>query len=580
VTDTVIYPQMHTFTIHLTAPPVEGLYPTEWRMVHENVEWFGDTVRRLVEVDATCPLLSGGAYSCEASIREHTGVPVRNVEVVLDAYAVAPDEPRRLAGHAASYTDDQGLASVELETAEPIQQLVCEAVGVNSTPPPTKSATDPVAVPDGTTLSLDLTTLPDAANRVQFEGLNFGKATARLYQSGPYDKPVVVPSPFDGAEQTPARRTEAMFYRLFDPIMPKLYDAGFDVWLVKTKTGQNIHEQAAEFAQAIDYAAWRAGPNAKAIVLGYSLGGVTARLATARFEDDAQWREELRLRDELPVSLVAFGDAPLLGAHINLCLQDGLWEIGRKQEALPGNGFAPEDANLNSCAAQQLLRQSASGLSRARVQSETKNWERFWQTGDPLYFYPRGVCDRRGSAPRLRTPDPGDTVPACVCEEGPAVFETGIGGWPTGPRIIAFSDGHSGPMMCYGDGQDENRDGVPCCHIPAGGPKPYEIQLGDLLYTVKIPLEPDPPPCVARAEDLQGGSRLGGDSTEVRGVLGILFKGGVEQHMTGVFIPHFSALPAGAPFEETQDNTLQGVHGKGYDELIDWVVDQMKQVSE
>src|SRR5450432_3962646 len=94
-----------------------------------------------------------------------------------------------------------------------------------------------------------------------------------------------------------------------------------------TKSGQNIHEQAAEFAQVVQYAASRS-PNGKVIIAAYSLGGVTARLATARWEADPAWRAALGLSDTLPVSLIIFGDAPLEGARVSEDLQYWIWNFG------------------------------------------------------------------------------------------------------------------------------------------------------------------------------------------------------------------------------------------------------------
>jgi hypothetical protein len=113
----------------------------------------------------------------------------------------------------------------------------------------------------------------DLDSRVVFAGLKDGAAVARLYQSGSYDRPVVIPAPFDPRERTRECFTEEHVYELFETLMVDLFKEGFDVWIVRTKTGQNIHEQAAEFAQVVDYAALRAGPDAKVIVVGFSLGG-------------------------------------------------------------------------------------------------------------------------------------------------------------------------------------------------------------------------------------------------------------------------------------------------------------------
>jgi PKD repeat protein len=564
--------ETHTFTFTLTAPPVAGLYVSDWQMVHEGVAWFGEATTHLISVSNDCTTPIGQfSYSCNASVQNASGFPVPDVEVTLDAYVVEPDAPPRAVSHGVGQTDRSGRASITVTSAGPIQQLVCEAHGIRTTTPRSVFATDPVMVPDKTVLALNLTTVPDFVDRATFVGLKHGTAVGRLYQSGPYDKPVVIPSPFDAKEQTGERRTEATFYQLFEPFIVLLNSFGFDVWLIKTQTGQNIHEQAAEFAQAIDFAAKRVGPEAKVIVAGYSLGGVAARLSTARYEADAEWRAALGVRDALPVNLIIFGDAPLAGAHINLCLQEGIWEL--PGERLPS---AAAESNLNTCGAQQLLQTSVSGLGG--VQSHSTNWQSFYERGEPVYLIPSGVCDRQGIAPNRRTPDPDDGVAACVCDPGPALFSVNGDGFAHGPGIIAFSDGNAGPMMCYGDARDEGRDGVRVCKPDPSVPTPFEVRLGDVMYKVRLPAAPDPPLCRAQPEDIEGGSRLSGDITKVVRKY-LFFAGGVEQYINGTFIPHRSALPPGAPFFDTRDNSFQGVHGTGYDDIIRWVLQRMVEAS-
>ncbi|MBI4580127.1 MAG: glycoside hydrolase family 9 protein [Planctomycetes bacterium] len=47
---TVAPGQQYTFTFTMTAPATTGSYTTDWRMVHEYVNWFGDTLARQVQV--------------------------------------------------------------------------------------------------------------------------------------------------------------------------------------------------------------------------------------------------------------------------------------------------------------------------------------------------------------------------------------------------------------------------------------------------------------------------------------------------------------------------------------------------
>lgn len=45
------------FEFDLTAPEIEGIYTTDWQMVHENVQWFGETLTG--DITVTCPQPSG-----------------------------------------------------------------------------------------------------------------------------------------------------------------------------------------------------------------------------------------------------------------------------------------------------------------------------------------------------------------------------------------------------------------------------------------------------------------------------------------------------------------------------------------
>lgn len=48
--DVVAPGDLHTFAFELVAPAVAGSYTTDWRMVHEGVQWFGETASQQVEV--------------------------------------------------------------------------------------------------------------------------------------------------------------------------------------------------------------------------------------------------------------------------------------------------------------------------------------------------------------------------------------------------------------------------------------------------------------------------------------------------------------------------------------------------
>lgn len=52
--DTCIPPGgQHTFQLELAAPDMAGVYTSDWRMVQDDVEWFGDTLAR--DIAVVCP---------------------------------------------------------------------------------------------------------------------------------------------------------------------------------------------------------------------------------------------------------------------------------------------------------------------------------------------------------------------------------------------------------------------------------------------------------------------------------------------------------------------------------------------
>ena len=567
--EVVLRPHSMTFRFTLRAPDVEGTYPSAWQMRHNPPgrppHFFGDVAREDIQVSRACgdtePTRS---YGCEVTVRDEVGAPVAGAEASLEAFHIPVGQTPLRVGVSRERTDLEGRATLSVSPTAPIQSLFCGVAGIDTTGEPHVSVSDPVEVPPGTRLRLDLTVVDRVPARVRFGGLKAGEAVARLYQSGPYDRPVVIPTPFDPKEQTVEAFTEEKLYARFGPFVEPLYELGYDVWLVKTKSGQNIHEQAAEFAQAVQYAASRLGPGGKVIIAAYSLGGVTARLATSRWDDpeEGAWRTALGLPEALPVSLLVFGDAPLEGAQINVCLQRAIWDdLGRAHEG-----------NLNSCAAQQLLRESYSGFPDQTNFRE--NFENHNLRGREVVFSgAAGVCDHFGRAPHF-----------CHCDAGPAVFllnrGTGFASVPT----IAFADGTAGTITCYGDDRDLNFAGNPVC----AGPGPRETRPGDDLYKIRVPLGGDHI-CKASPTDTEGGSRLSVNPTEVKCFLPTPYDwpflpaphicGGVEQLATAVFIPYSSALPWRGPFLKTREQGFHGVHAKGYRDLACWSIEEMNRVS-
>ena len=113
-------------------------------------------------------------------------------------------------------------------------------------------------VPRGTVVELRPILAPPPDDKISVPGLKdggaHGRAEARLYLAGTgsYDKVVLIPQGMDFNEQNPELRlTPDQLWFQFDQFLTGLYQYGYSVWLFRPyKTGENIHEQAAEFAGA------------------------------------------------------------------------------------------------------------------------------------------------------------------------------------------------------------------------------------------------------------------------------------------------------------------------------------------
>src|SRR5262245_32692101 len=273
---------------------------------------------------------------------------------------------------------------------------------------------------------------PDATHTL--EGLEPGAGRMDLYQSGAYDKVLLIAEQFDQREHDALKnRDRRRFWKQLSPLLRSLFDKGWDVWLVQPNdTGESLHEQAAEFAQAIAVARARAvrpvclAPNVG--VLGFNTGGLVARIATARWEADPAWRAQLQLPDALPVHFVATFDAPHYGMHLNLDMQKSLWKNKSAQEI-------HSETNLDSCAASQVLRVRYDPSSKLRM-----------TTRDFLAFFVDGTETRFHS----KTDDKDH-----VCAAGPAVATLnaarGVPGWPSTPIRVGFAQSAADDLhKCFG----------------------------------------------------------------------------------------------------------------------------------
>jgi hypothetical protein len=371
-------------------------------------------------------------------------------------------------------------------------------------------------------------------------------ATMDLYLSadGVYDRVVVLAEPFNSAEKRDGPRTAAQMWLEYNgnprhlggfdkATLKTFYDRGFDVWVVRQwRTGDNLHEQAAEFAQAIQYAVdYRyngRGPDGGMVAtMGWSLGGLVNRVATARWSWDANWRAALGLQPTVPVRLVIVGEAPLRGAQLNRDLQFRVWE---------NDGAA--DANLDTCAAQQMLQKAVhevcgfiGSIYRCGLGHDNVGWNAFYDQGTGFSFRDRF----RG----LHS-----------CEAGPPVLTQGPNhdGWPPGIKRIAASQGtRTESNRCYGDatGNDLNGDYRDVCPerdawVPQPGDEWANLRVATSLGSKTIRV-------YFGSEDLEAGGRHDSIFTvHAKGWAGpfnsIHWSADSHQFASGTFIPLRSAL--------------------------------------
>jgi len=252
-----------------------------------------------------------------------------------------------------------------------------------------------------------------------------------------YDKPIVVPQEFDIGEVQRGQLPINNYFGPRAPILQPMLDQGYDLWIVMPDaTGTDIFDQAAGFAQGVQMASNYLGYDERVAVLGFSLGGIVARISLAYWEDSASWRSSLGLATaSAPVRKVLFLDAPLEGANVSRKLQ----------KVLVDKDLAA-DNNLTSCAAQQLLVESEIAFPEYHA-----NWERFFVTG--------GTLQRRLMY----------NIPAPICDGPPVpVFSINGDGWPHDPEIdiVLVSFGNSADTVgCYGpgDSRDVNSLGERVC---------------------------------------------------------------------------------------------------------------------
>jgi len=564
-----------------------GSFTAAFQMTNLFDSPFGETRYHLVRVADSCDLSQpkAGDYTCTVTVATPEGRPIQGVETRLTGRRFEDLRDPAAEVFDRAVTDARGIAYLALDRVPgaPFQTVRCAAPNFVANEPNSKTESHPIEVPIGTHIDLNLTasSTDQRSQRLVAGGLKPGNAVARLYQSGAYDKVIVIPAPFTGDEQQDGGGwTHDKLFRRFETFMVAASKFDYDIWLITTTTGQNIHEQAAETAQIIDAAAKRLGPDGTINVLGYSLGGIGARLTTARYQADPDWRIRLGVRPNLPVRTIGFGDAPLLGANVPRGLQDLIWTNATIGDF--GKGFA--EANLNSCGAQQLLLDS--------YPTGAGNHEKFWLTGSELRFPDRGklAAGRGGVCDRVEGNE-------CICEADSPVLSINGDGWAHGIPLYSFSDGYNGPNECYGDQKDVpfGANGRPACAlenlasklctVPPGEPFPPSWCPYPSAFTYPFaPPTTFPFPMFSWSAPLSGGVLYPNPSLDLApgSRHSILEKtkfgfGITTQFYSPTFIPLWSALPAGAPFADTHTNDFQAIHGVGVESNIEWILTRLEQ---
>ncbi|WP_224243346.1 Ig-like domain-containing protein [Hyalangium gracile] len=513
--------------------------------------------------------------TCNYTVVDGYGRPMSGVTVTAELVSLELLEVERATGS----TDASGYVSVTVgaEGAASDWLLRCEA---GSGPPDTKAIGDTrklSQVESVLTNTVIYAPAPNASYPVCGEVSGCG--ILRLYLSGAYDKPIVVAEPFNSDEPLYGPRSAGSLWAQYNghpshlgswsnTILNRMYQQGYDVWLFQPyQTGQNVHEQAAEFAQAIHRAHTHDGAARPVTVMGFSLGGLVSRVATARWTSDTAWRTRLGIPSSaLPVNLIVAGDAPLRGAQVTNELQRSMWREKKEKEK-----------NFNTCAVEQMLQRSCrlkpTGPVTTDLECNDAHWDAFFNKGTAFTYY-----DREPVEPTAHT-----------CAAGPAVLMLGDGtGWPAGVKRIAWTQGtlDTGTGQCYGDYRDLNGDVEDLC--PDRGADTFGYGFNWL--NIDINAYPDKAHYLERfcgtsvcADDLEPGSKHDSVFTGVAGSY-LIWQGVFDQHShAGTFIPSRSALDRACPtcaipFDDYWHHSYNAAHraisqqpGRYGKSVVDWL---------
>jgi hypothetical protein len=408
-----------------------------------------------------------------------------------------------------------------------------------------------------------------------------GGGIADLYQSGGYDKPIVVAQPFNSAETTkPFTWSDVWIQYNGDPrllaggMLKRLYDQGYDVWLVRPPhTGDDLSHQSADYAQAVQNASTYQSYNDRVAAAGYSLGGLVVRIAMAKWSSYG-------FGSPPPVNLIATLDAPLRGALVSNDLQHALWNASDPSSP---NSQRAHDHNMDSCSAQQMLENACHKIIGCDycLECDDNGWYQTFYGGSSFtYCTPsQGYCN-----PAYPGFPAGAGLKTC---SGVGLLNLPNGGWPAGIRKIAASIGKFGERtgVCYGDSRDKTGTGVDGCPTVDAATFDLGTEWGYIDITLstnrifkyrRLNSSSD-----SRREhwcdELTPGSRQPGSVEDVyTNPFGFKLADGHQLLHMGTFIPLYSALDrdpvSGAiPFDEYWTNSYSSFHDALTEELGTWV---------
>lgn len=432
---------------------------------------------------------------------------------------------------------------------------------------------------DNSTLSSTLVVVPKRTKIIPLAG----GGVAELYQSGGYDKPIVVAQPFNSAEtQTPFLWSDVWIQYNGNPsllaggMLKRLHDQGYDVWLVRPPhTGDDLSHQAADFAQAVQTAWIDQSYSGKVAVAGYSMGGLVVRVAMAKWSTYGYGFTP-------PVNLIATLDSPLRGALVSNDLQHALWNSS--DPSSPTSQKA-HDHNMDSCSAQQMLEDACHktvGCDSCLECNDSGWYQTFYGGSSFTYCTPsQGYCN-----PAYSGFPAGAGLKTC---SGVGLLNLPNGGWPAGIKKIAASIGKIGERtgVCYGDATGRDTTGTGTDGCPAINAATFD--LGVLWGYIDITWSTDRNFYYRTMDassdswrqhvidELTPGSRQPGSVEEVYvNPFGFKLADGHQLLHSGTFIPLYSALDrdpgSGAiPFDEYWTNSYSAFHDSLTEDLGTWV---------